>query len=363
MYIKNLSLKNYRNYEDFSTEFTPGINLIIGKNAVGKTNLLEAVYFLENGRSHRTRNYQELIKWHEEFLHVKASVKRTDRDLVIDAMVEKSGGRRLKVNGVLQKGFSGRVRPVQTVMFTPDHLKIVKEMPEHRRAYLDEILEKIKADYAYWRQHYGKVLRQRNLLLKKVGSGRMKPDMIDCWDVQLVEAGAKIIKYRNEAVATIAEHAAQIYSQISDSPERFSLKYENQLVGEDGSVEGLQERFMEGLRAKRRTEIERGQSLLGPHRDDIGMFVGGIDMRTYGSQGEQRSVALALKITEHGIITEKIKEYPVLLLDDVMSELDIKRREALLKYIKNGTQVLITSTNVEYFKEQELCEYNVISVK
>ncbi|MBS3908416.1 MAG: DNA replication/repair protein RecF [Actinobacteria bacterium] len=355
-------MKNYRNYEDFSTQFTPGINFIIGKNAVGKTNILEAVYFLENGRSHRTGNHQELIAWRKEFLHVKASVKRTDRDLVVEAVVEKKGGRRLKINGVLQKGFSGRARPVQTVMFTPDHLKIVKEMPEHRRAYLDEILEKTKADYLYWRQHYGKVLRQRNLLLKKVGSGRMNPDMIDYWDAQLVEAGTKIIKYRNEAVATIAEHAAEIYSQISDATERFSLKYESRLVGEDGSVENLQERFMEGLRAQRRAEIERGQSLLGPHRDDVGMFVGGIDMRIYGSQGEQRSVALALKITEHKIITEKIKEYPVLLLDDVMSELDIKRRAALLKYIEKGIQVLVTSTNMEYFKERE-CGHNVISVK
>lgn len=363
MYIENLSLKNYRNYENFITEFTPGINLIIGKNAVGKTNLLEAIYFLENGRSHRTRNHQELIKWHEEFLHVKASIKRTDRALVVDATVEKGGGRKLKVNGVLQKGFSGRIRPVQTVMFTPDHLKIVKEMPEHRRAYLDEILEKTRGDYAYWRQHYGKVLRQRNLLLKKVGAGRMKPDMIDYWDAQLVEAGVKIIKQRSEAVVTIGERAAEIYLQIADSTERFTLKYENQLVDDEGLVAGLHERFTEGLRAKRPAEIERGQSLLGPHRDDIGMFLGDVDMRIYGSQGEQRSVALALKITEHGIITDRIKEYPVLLLDDVMSELDVKRREALLKYIKNGTQVLITSTNVEYFKEQELCEYNVISVK
>jgi DNA replication and repair protein RecF len=191
----------------------------------------------------------------------------------------------------------------------------------------------------------------------------MKPDMIDYWDAQLVEAGSKIIKQRSEAVATIAERAAGIYSQIADSTERLALKYENQLVDEEGSVSGIHKRFIEGLRVKRRAEIERGQSLLGPHRDDIGMFLGDVDMRIYGSQGEQRSVALALKITEHGIITDKIKEYPVLLLDDVMSELDVKRREALLKYIRNGTQVLITSTNMEYFKERELCEYNVISVK
>jgi DNA replication and repair protein RecF len=363
MYIKALFLKNYRNYGDYHTDLNEGVNLIIGKNAVGKTNLLESIYFLENGRSHRTSNYKELIQWNAEFSVIKAAVNRIERDLTIEATILGAGGRQLKINGVAQRGFHGRVKPVNTVIFTPDHLKVVKEAPEYRRSYIDEVLEKIKVNYSHWRQQYSKILQQRNVLLKKVYIGRMKADIIDYWDRQLVDVGERLIFARKYIIDKLEEYARAAYKEIADSSSTLSLNYENQLLIENDTAESLKARYVEELQRKRRAEIERGQTLIGPHRDDMGIYIDGIDMRTFGSQGEQRSSSLALKMAELAIVTDSIKETPILLLDDVMSELDEVRRKALMKSLGSGMQTIITSTNMEYFKESDLSPANVIRIE
>jgi len=360
MHVNTLYLKNYRNYDEYCVDFKNGLNLILGKNAVGKTNLLEAIYLLENGKSHRTSNHQELIKWDNDFSIVKASVQRLDRDLALEATISKEGGKQLKINGIKQKRAQGKVRPVYTIIFTPDHLKIVKETPEHRRSYIDEILEKVKVDYGYWRQQFAKILRQRNMLLKKVYIGRMKSDIIDYWDKQLIEAGVKLIVARKNIIEKLEGHAKQAYRDISNEETEFSLKYENQLLLEEEPVESLSVRYLEELKKKRKIEIERGQTLTGPHRDDMAIYVNGIDVRTFGSQGEQRSASLSLKLAELSIISDIVKESPILLLDDVMSELDEIRRKTLMNKIENGPQTIITSTNKEYFTESDLSSMNVV---
>ncbi len=363
MYIKTLQLKNFRNYSDFSLDLKKGLNFIIGKNATGKTNILEAIYFLEAGKSHRTNTNQELIIWNEEFSLIKASTYRQDRDIIIEASIFKAGGKQIKVNGVEIKKIRAGEKPILTVIFTPDHLKIVKEMPEHRRSYLDEILEKTRPDYGYWRQQYSKILKQRNMLLKKVYVGRMKQDVIDYWDKQLVRAGVKIVIARAGIIKKLEDRAGQSYKKISESDMSFELNYENQLLDENNnSPESLEERFLSELKNKRKAEIERGQTLVGPHRDDVGIYAGGIDLRIYGSQGEQRSASLALKIAEFSIIKELSKDLPILLLDDVMSELDHTRREALLKQVGNGIQAIITSTHVEYLKGMDEMSANVVTI-
>ncbi len=363
MYIKTLQLKNFRNYSDFSIDLKEGLNFIIGKNATGKTNILEAIYFLEAGKSHRTNTNQELITWNEEFSLIKASAYRQDRDIIIEASIFKAGGKQIKVNGVGIKKIRARERPILTVIFTPDHLKIVKEMPENRRSYLDEILEKTRPDYGYWRQQYSKILKQRNMLLKKVYVGRMKQDVIDYWDKQLVHAGVKIVIARAGIIKKLEDRAGQSYKKISESDMSFELNYENQLLDENNnSPESLEERFLSELKNKRKAEIERGQTLVGPHRDDVGIYTDGTDLRIYGSQGEQRSASLALKIAEFSIIKELSKDLPILLLDDVMSELDHARREALLKQVGNGIQAIITSTHVEYLKGMDEMSANVVTI-
>jgi len=362
MYVKELQLVNYRNYSNFSVTIHEGLNFIIGRNAAGKTNLLEALYFLENGKSHKTSTARELIKWDEEFAIVKSTVQRLERELLIEASIFKDGSKQLKVNGVASKKEQMKARPIITVIFTPDHLRIVKEMPETRRAYLDEILEKTGPGYSYWRQQYSKILKQRNMLLKKVFVGRMKADVIDYWDKQLVGAGSRITIARRDIIYKLEERADRAYKNITESDVNFSLIYENQLLKEgikDGETE---EHYLSLLKEKRKAEIERGQTLVGPHRDDVGIFAAGIDLRTFGSQGEQRSASLALKMAELSIITELTRDYPVLLLDDVMSELDRARREALLKHINDGVQVIVTSTNVEYLKEMDIDASNIIKI-
>lgn len=360
MYIKELRLQNYRNYSTFSATLDDGLNFIVGRNAAGKTNLLESVYFLENARSHRTNSTSELIRWNQDFATVKAEVVRADREVLVEATISKGGAKQLKVNGVPNR--PGKAKPVLTVIFTPDHLKIVKEMPEYRRDYLDEILEKIKPDYAYWRGQYLKILKQRNVLLKKVAAGRMKRDVIDYWDRQLVPAGVKIIAARQAMVRKLGVLADEAYEKIAECSTPFTLTYENQLLKEDSSLEMLPDRYSNELLKRRTSEIERGQTLVGPHRDDMGIFSGGIDLRSFGSQGEQRSAALALKIAELKIISEKAGELPILLLDDVLSELDEYRRRALLRQIGEAVQTIITSTNAEYVHEIGVVDANVIRI-
>ncbi len=362
MHIKTLQLKNFRNYGDFSIDLKEGLNFIIGKNATGKTNILEAIYFLEIGKSHRTNINQELIKWNEEFSLIKALARRRERDITIEVSLFKAGRRQIKVNGIEIKRLGLREKPILAVIFTPDHLKIVKEMPEYRRSYLDEILEKTKPDYGYWRQQYLKILKQRNMLLKKVYIGRMKQDVIDYWDKQLAGAGVRIIAARAVITKKLEEQASRSYKKISGSDMPLTLSYENQLLGENNSLELIEERFLFELKGRRRAEIERGQTLVGPHRDDVGIYMGGIDLRTFGSQGEQRSASLALKMAELSIIEEVSKDQPVLLFDDVMSELDHTRREALLKQVENGVQVIITSTHADYLKEMDEMSANVIRI-
>jgi len=361
MQVNKLQLINYRNYASYAIDFEEGLNFIIGKNAAGKTNILEAIYFLESGKSHRTGKYQELIKWNEAYSIIRAHIERLDRKVEIEASISRESGKQLKVNGIARRATQVKARPVLTVIFTPDHLKIVKESPEHRRMYIDEVLTKIRADYAYWRQQYAKVMRQRNMLLKRVSAGRMKKDVIDYWDKQLVEAGLKILVARNNILKDIEGYASGAYERMSEGGTGLSLKYESQLLLEE-SIDSLEKKYFEELEKKRKIEIERGVTLVGPHRDDIGIFLNDVDLRVYGSQGEQRSAALALKISELEIINDLVKDRPILLLDDVMSELDRSRRKALLNQVGEGVQVIVTSTNIAYLEEMNLSRTNVIKV-
>ncbi|HEY3373971.1 MAG TPA: DNA replication/repair protein RecF [Candidatus Aquicultor sp.] len=363
MRIKEIQLRNYRNYSEFASELEPGLNFVVGQNAAGKTNLLESIYVLENGRSYRTTTNQDLVKWGEEFAHVKAAVSRSDREVAAETTIFKTGTKQVKVNGVSYRQGKGVQRPLLTVLFTPDHLKIVKEMPEYRRAYLDEVLEKIKPDYGYWRGHYGKILKQRNMLLKKIAAGRMKQDVLDYWDQQLIPAGIKLIAARRALISTLEEHAAEAYKNIADGDMVFSLTYENQLLTDHNTLDEITERFKSSLEERRKHEIERGITLVGPHRDDVGMYANTVDLRSFGSQGEQRSTALALKIAEMLIVHERAGEEPVLLLDDVLSELDQSRRRALLKQINDGVQVIITSTNAEYITEIDIGQAHIMRIK
>ncbi|MCL6472850.1 MAG: DNA replication/repair protein RecF [Firmicutes bacterium] len=362
MHIKQLQLKNFRNYEAYQIDLIKGLNFIVGRNAVGKTNILEAIYFLENGKSHRTSVNQELIKWNEDFSYIKASVERKEREVLIEAVIFRTGGRQIKVNGVEIKKIKVLEKPVLTVIFTPDHLKIVKEEPEYRRAYLDEVLGKTKVDYNYWRSQYLKILRQRNMLLKKVYIGNMRADIIDYWDRQLAGAGAKVIMARQGIIKKLEGYANESYEKIAGIKTGLSLTYESQVSPEGEDIETLKEKFLTELTKKRKAEVERGQTLVGPHRDDVGIYVDRVDLRKYGSQGEQRSASLALKTAEFLIIAELTKDHPVMLLDDVMSELDYSRREAFLNQIGTETQAIITSTQVEYLKEMGLLHTNIIRI-
>jgi DNA replication and repair protein RecF len=364
MFIKEIQLKNFRNYADSTLTIDKGVNVIIGYNAAGKTNLLEAIYFLENGKSHRVTSGTEIIKWNKDFAFVHATVNRRNREILLESSIKKNGTKQVKINGVIQTPAQARYKPVITVLFTPDHLKIIKETPEHRRAYLDDILEKIKPDYQYWRQQYSKIIKQRNVLLKRVSMGSMKKDIIDYWDTQLIQAGVKLVIARAELIERIQKSTGEAYISISQSDELLTLYYENQLLKNiDNSERSLNEVYAELLIQNRAQEIERGQTLVGPHRDDVIMHIGDMDVRTYGSQGEQRSVSLALKLGELTLVNEVVQDKPVLLLDDVMSELDEVRRHAFLAHISEEQQVIITSANENYLDDMKNLPLKTIRIK
>jgi DNA replication and repair protein RecF len=367
MIIKDVRVKNFRNYTDFNADLRDSVNFIIGNNATGKTNILEALFILENGKSFRTTSSSEMIKWDEEFLSVRANVNRMNRDILIETTIKINGVKQVKINGVKQTQAQARYKPVVTVLFTPDHLKVVRETPDHRRAYLDDVLEKIKPDFQYWRQQYSKILKQRNVLLKKVGAGSMNKDVIDYWDLQLIQAGAKIILARDELIRRLQSYVGSSYCEIADTDEVFELKYENQIILDfkeknEEYKNNPEQRFKELLEKNRKKEIDRGVTIIGPHRDDLTISVNGVDIKIYGSQGEQRSASLALKLGELALVNDTIRDKPVLLLDDVMSELDSNRRHALFDFIKDDQQVVITTANENYIDDLENLPVNVIRI-
>mgnify|MGYP001124756676 FL=1 len=339
MIIESIELKNYRNYEKLHMDFSSGTNILYGDNAQGKTNVLEAVYVCSTTKSHRRSKDKEIIRFDEEEAHIKLNVRKSNVPYRIDMHLKKNKPKGIAINKIPIKKASELFGIVNVVFFSPEDLNIIKNGPSERRRFLDLELCQLDKLYVHSLVQYNRVLLQRNKLLKELNFRPEYKETLEVWDVQLLMYGKEIIRCREDFVGKLNGMVRKTHNQISGGREALVLAYEPNV-----SVS----QFAEKLCFNREMDIRLGTTTTGPHRDDISFLVDGIDIRKFGSQGQQRTAALSLKLSEIELVKQLVRDYPVLLLDDVLSELDGGRQEQLLAGIKD-IQTMITCTGVEDF--------------
>lgn len=348
MYIKHIELNQFRNYENISFDFENKINVIIGENAQGKTNLVESIYMLALASSHRTSKSQDVIMWEKDFTKISGIVEKEKSTVPLELIISKKG-KKGRVNHLTQTKMSQYVGHLNVVMFAPEDLNIVKGSPQVRRKFLDTEISQISPIYLHDLAQYIKILKQKNSLLKMMQLKKSQDTtMLDIYNEQMITFGAKIIEKRLNFIEKLKISSTEIHSSVSRNKEVLDIQYESTLGPlESVDIPELVTQFEEKFDKIKYKEIERGTSLIGVHRDDLMFYVNGKNVQTFGSQGQQRTTALSLKISEIELIKSETKEYPVLLLDDVLSELDGYRQSQLLETIKGKVQTFITTTNTD----------------
>lgn len=339
MRIDALSLDFFRNYVHLDAAFDPEINVIYGDNAQGKTNILEAVYVCSTTKSHKGSKDKEIVRFGEEESHIKMTVRRDGIPYRIDMHLKKNRTKGVAVNGVPIKKASELFGIVNVIFFSPEDLNIIKNGPAERRRFLDLELCQLNKVYVYDLVQYNRVVVQRNKLLKEMDSDPSLKETLNIWDSQLVRFGSELIRLRTRFVEELNELIREIHFHLSGEREELEIRYEPNVTPETFEAE---------LSRNRNQELRQRLTLTGPHRDDLNFIVNGADIRKFGSQGQQRTAALSLKLSEIELVKRTVKDYPVLLLDDVLSELDGKRQEHLLSEISH-IQTLITCTGLDEF--------------
>ncbi len=339
MIIESLELKNYRNYDELHMQFSPGTNILYGNNAQGKTNVLEAVYVCSTTKSHRGSKDRELIRFQEEESHIKMTVLKNDVPYRIDMHLKKSRAKGVAINGIPIRKASELFGIVNVVFFSPEDLNLIKNGPAERRKFIDLELCQLNKLYVHSLVSYNRVLMQRNKLLKELFFHPEYEETLDVWDMQLVQYGQDVIRCRREFIEQLNEIIHEIHLKLSGGKEHLRIIYDPNTSAENMEMD---------LKRSRQQDMKQKTTLTGPHRDDIGFFMGDIDIRKFGSQGQQRTAALSLKLSEIELVKKIVKDYPILLLDDVLSELDGERQNHLLSAIQH-IQTMITCTGLEDF--------------
>lgn len=364
LYIKRVKLNSFRNYSALDIELGEGVNIFYGQNAQGKTNIIESIYMASTGKSHRTQKDSELINWNSEDSRIRIEFNKENDDKSIEIYLSKNIKKQIKLNGARINKMGELIGCLNTVIFSPDHMKIIKEGPVERRRFMDIILSQVKPGYYYNLVQYLKVLEQRNNLLDEARDNISLLKTIDIWNEQLAGFGAKIMVTRQHFLERINELAAETHDRISNGREKLELKYKASLESDQGMFKEaeIKKAFIDALEKTINIDMKRGVTHKGPHRDEIMFFINGTEVKTYSSQGQQRTALLSLKISELKYMESETGEMPVLLLDDVFSELDTERQKYLVDFIKN-IQTIITCTDVEYFEKLKLegsKVYNVV---
>lgn len=355
MRLEQLELENFRNIGALSLSPAPGINVICGDNAQGKTNLVEAIWLFTGAKSFRGAKDRELIRFGST--HCTAKVRffcdGREQEGLIRLGEEGKGGvaKKILLNDIPLESASRLSGRFYAVVFSPVHLSLVKDGPELRRKFLDTALSQLIPKYSGYLREYKRILQQRNALMKDLYRFPQLADTADVWDEHLARVGAAILYCRGRYVERITPAAQKVYCGISSGRERLELFYRGPVEDcESASMERLRELLAARLRESRREDMEHGSTSVGPHRDDLEVEIDGMPARLYGSQGQQRSCVLALKMAECAMIEETVGESPIVLLDDVMSELDARRRDYLLNQIE-GRQVFVTCCDDQSFRE------------
>ena len=350
MWIKNIKLKNFRNYKDQEISLDKNINIFFGENAQGKTNIIEAIFMSSMGKSFRAKKDSEIIKIDEDFSIIETEYEKKDREGKIK--IELGKRKNIYNNGIKIKKLSELLGNINIVIFTPDDIEILKGGPQNRRKFLDIMISQLRPNYIHILNLYSKTIEQRNNYLKQIKEENKNIDLLEIWDEKIIEYSYKISNYRKEFIDKISEKIENIHNEITNGKEKIEIKYITECLDINN--------FSKLLKDRRKLDIIKGYTTKGIHRDDFEIFINNKSLSTYGSQGQHRTAILTLKISELQIIEDEIEEYPILLLDDFMSELDKNRRKNLLKYMEK-TQVIITCTekldidNLKY-KEYEVKE-------
>ena len=364
MKLTNLQLQNFRNYESVQLEFTDGVHVFIGENAQGKTNLMESIYTLAMTKSHRTTNDKELIGWNKEFATIKGTVEKTATKTNLELQFSKKG-KIAKVNYLEQKRLSSYLGNLNVILFAPENLTLVKGSPQNRRKFVDMELGQMSSLYLYDLVEYNRVLKQRNTYLKQLAIKKKQPDeYLEVLSEMLSELASKIVFHRLDFMKQLEALAIPIHDQLSLGREKFSVSYQATIPLEDGlTPEQMKEIYMNQFKKNQTREADQATTLIGPHRDDLIFYLNEVPVQTYGSQGQQRSTVLSLKLAEIELMKLSTGEYPLLLLDDVLSELDDDRQTHLIKAIENKVQTFITTTSLDGIKQQFINEPVVIPIE
>lgn len=351
MKLSHLKLVGYRNYRELELDFSDCTNILIGRNAQGKTNVLEAVCYASMGSSFRTASDSDLIMWNSPGGSITVDFERMGVENRLEFVLERDKRRRIVHNGSNIK-VKDLIGIFNVVLFSPEDLNLIKGSPSGRRRFLDVEISQASPSYFNDLVTYNRLLQQRNTLLKNIRERKAKASMLDMWDGQLVECGTRIIKKRIESVQKFNMLANLMQRRISANEETLSIAYVIKGMEEGDTMieENINLWYNETLHGLINDDIYRGSTSIGPHRDDIRICVNGIDLKAFGSQGQQRTGVLSMKLSELEFIRSEKGEYPILLLDDVMSELDVHRRQQLLDFIrKEQIQTIITATDRAYF--------------
>lgn len=352
MYIKSLELNNYRNYENVQIDFDKGVNILYGDNAQGKTNVLESIYLCSTTKSHRGSKDKEIVRFGNQEGHIRCLFDKNEVDYQIDIHLRTDKSKGIAINGMKLKKAAELMGVVNVILFSPEDLSIIKNGPSDRRRFVDSELCQLDKVYLYNLTSYNKIVNQRNNLLKEITYHPELTDTLDVWDSQLISLGTKIIDRRTLFINQLNEIIYDIHKSLTGDKEKLLIKYEP-------NVEIME--YSQKIKRNRDKDIKYKLTSVGPHRDDFVFFINDMDSKKYGSQGQQRTAALSLKLSEIKLVENLTGNTPILLLDDVLSELDSNRQNYLLNCIGN-IQTIVTCTGLDEFINGRLTVNKIFKV-
>ena len=352
MWIKKIKINNFRNYKKEEINLEKNINIFYGQNAQGKTNIIESIFLCSLGKSFRTKKDKEMIKLNEQNALVEVEYEKSDRDGKIK--IEIGNKKNIYLNGIKIKKLSELLGNLNIVIFTPDDINILKGGPQNRRRFLDIMISQLRPNYMHILNLYLKTIEQRNKYLRQIKEEHKDENLLEIWDEKLAEYAVKIYEYRKEFIEKIIKKINIIHKNITNGEEQIELEYITECDNK--------EKYLQLLKERRKLDIIKGFTTKGIHRDDFVIYINKKEIKIFGSQGQNRTAMLSLKLAELQVIYDEIGEYPILLLDDFMSELDRTRRKNFLENIE-GTQVIITGTEKLDIENLEYLEYNVSNGK
>ena len=348
MIIEKVKLENFRNYKSCEIKLAPGLNVFRGNNAQGKTNFLESVYLSSIGKSPKTNKEKDLIKWGSNFAKIYVKSKKKFYDQTIELVLNEQTNKTIKINGIGIKRMGDLIGEMPVVYFAPDEIGLIKDGPADRRRFMDIDISQLNKSYFYNLLRYDKILNERNKLLKQSKTLDALHDTIDLWDTQLSDVASKIIFQRLWFLDKIKEPAKVVHHNITSGKEELNVKYQGINLK---TVQEIRNKIYQSYKTNLKKDFEFGYTTIGPHRDDIEITINNIDIRNFGSQGQQRLATLSLKVAELVLFEQELGEKPVLLLDDVLSELDTKRCQNFLKEIENYQTILTTTKFTRKLRE------------